>query len=127
MNSKTKKIVNAVATVVPAALVIMSGIFKLTGSRQVVEKLQSVGVGPYIPILGVMEIGFALLFIFPGTMRIGFIFLSCYFAGAIATDLSHGMTILNAAFPMVLVWIGTFIRDRKSFFSSENQLKVQSA
>lgn len=126
MKSKAGKIANSIATALPATLVIVSGIFKLTGSRQVVEKLQAVGVGSYIPVLGLMEIGFAILFIFPKTMRIGFVLLSCYFAGAVATDLSHGLSIVNAMIPLALVWIGTFIRDRKSFFSSGNHINPQT-
>ena len=118
---------NFLAAALPAALVILSGIFKLSGSKQMVDKLQSVGVGPYIPALVLMEISFAILFIFPRTMRIGFVLLSCYFAGAIATDLSHGLSIANAMLPMSLVWIGAFIRDKELFFSSKNNLNPQAA
>ncbi|PWT73242.1 MAG: hypothetical protein C5B59_13895 [Bacteroidetes bacterium] len=127
MKSSARKIVNTLAATLPAALVILSGIFKLTGSKQVVDKLQAVGVGEFISYFGVMEIGFAVLFIIPRTMRIGFVLLSCYFAGAIATDLSHGLSIVNAMIPMSLVWIGAFIRDGKSFFFSRDNLNPQTA
>ena len=46
----------------------------------------------YIPILGAVEIVFAALLIPQRTMKVEFILLSCYFAGAMATELSHGMT-----------------------------------
>jgi hypothetical protein len=62
-----------------------------------------------------MEITFSILFIFPKTMKLGFILLSCYFAGAIATDLSHGNTVANAMMPITLVWIAAFLRDKSIF------------
>jgi len=112
MQSKTKKVIDIIAAIIPASMVILSGILKLTGVKSMVEKLSAMGVGPYIPLLGMMEILFALLFIFPKTMRLGFVLLSCYFAGAIATDLSHGGSIVNAMIPLSLVWVGMIIRDR---------------
>jgi hypothetical protein len=57
-----------------------------------------------------MEIIFAALFIYPKTMKIGFILLSCYFAGALATELSHG-SAFNAFLPLVLLWIAALLRD----------------
>jgi len=41
---------------------------------------------------------------------------SCYFAGAIATELSHDDLKVNPFIPIVLLWIGAFIRDRSVFF-----------
>jgi hypothetical protein len=40
----------------------------------------------------------------------------CYFAGAIATELSHDALKVNPFIPIVLLWIGAFIRDRSIFF-----------
>ena len=37
-------------------------------------------------------------------------------AGAIATELSHGALKVNPFIPIVLLWIGAFIRDRSIFF-----------
>src|SRR2546428_8796 len=51
--------------------------------------MPKVGVGRYLRLLGVMEIAFAAPFVVPATMKLGFILASCYFAGAIATELSH--------------------------------------
>jgi hypothetical protein len=59
---------------------------------------------------------FAILFVIPATMHLGFILASCYFAGAIATELSHDALKANPFIPLVLLWIGAFIRDRSIFF-----------
>jgi len=52
----------------------------------------------------------------PATMKLGFILASCYFAGAIATELSHDALKVNPFVPIALLWIGAFIRDRSIFF-----------
>jgi hypothetical protein len=67
--------------------------------------MSKVGVGRYLRLLGVMEIAFAALFVVPATMKLGFILASCYFAGAIATELSHDVLKVNPCVPIVLVWI----------------------
>ncbi|WP_338876992.1 DoxX family protein [Spirosoma sp. SC4-14] len=118
MNPKIKKILTIVMTALAAGLVILSGVMKFMQSAEVVETLNKVGVGSYIIGLGTMEIVFALLFLYPKTMKIGFVLLSCYFAGALATELSHG-TPLNAFMPIILVWIAAFLRDRRIFLATE--------
>lgn len=118
MNAKSKRILTIIVTVLAAGMVILSGVLKLTQSAQVLETLNKVGVGQYAVLLGCMEIGFTLLFLYPKTMKLGFILLSCYFAGAIATELSHG-TPFNAVMPLVLIWISAFLRDRSVFLTWE--------
>ena len=39
-----------------------------------------------------------------------------YFGGAIATELSHDALKVNPFVPIVLLWIGAFVRDRSIFF-----------
>ena len=95
-------------------MVVLSGIMKLMRSEEVVAGLSKVGVGEYLTPLGLMEIGFTALFIYPKTLRIGFILLTCYFSGALATELSHGAPF-NAALPLALIWISAFLRDRAIF------------
>jgi hypothetical protein len=58
-----------------------------------------------------MEIALAALFVLPATMKLGFILASCYFAGAVGTELSHSALKVNPFIPIVLLWIGAFTRD----------------
>jgi hypothetical protein len=111
---KAKKIITIVFTVASIALVVFSGLIKLIGGEEVIKTLTPLGVVAYTKGLGIMEITFAVLFAFPKTMKIGFILLSCYFAGALATELSHGLPF-HALMPIVLVWIAAFLRDRYIF------------
>lgn len=115
---KAKKIITISFTALAVGMVVLSGIMKLSGSEQVVATLNKVGVGSYTNILGIMELAFAALFLYGPTMRIGFVLLSCYFAGAIATELSHGGPIVNAMMPIALVWISAFLRDRSIFLKN---------
>ena len=109
-------IVNLLATWIPVLLIAFLGVLKLLGNSRVVEEMSKLGVGRYLRLLGVMEIAFAALFVVPATMKLGFILASCYFAGAIATELSHETLKVNPLIPIVLLWIGAFIRDRSIFF-----------
>ncbi|MBC3785945.1 DoxX family protein [Spirosoma utsteinense] len=118
MNQKVMRILTIVMTVLAAGLPILSGVMKLTQSKEVIDTLTKAGVEDKVLVLGLMEIGFAALFIYPKTMKLGFILLSCYFAGALATELSHGLP-LNAFLPLVLIWIAAFLRDKTIFLPTQ--------
>jgi lipid-binding SYLF domain-containing protein len=62
-----------------------------------------------------MEVAFAALFVIPATFKLGFLLASRYFGGAIARELSHDALKANPFVPLVLLWIGAFIRDRSIF------------
>jgi hypothetical protein len=109
-------IVQLLATWIPALLIALSGVLKLTGNAQILEAMTTLGVRRYVPLLGVMELACATLFVIPATFKLGFLLASCYFAGAIATELSHNALKANPFIPIVLLWIGAFIRDRSIFF-----------
>jgi uncharacterized membrane protein YGL010W len=109
-------IINLLATWIPVLLIAFLGVLKLLGNPRVVEEMSRVGVGRYLRLLAVMEIAFAALFVVPATMKLGFIRASCYFAGAIATELSRDVLKVNPFVPIVLSWIEAFIRDRSIFF-----------
>ena len=114
MNSS--QIIQVAAAWVPALLIGFSGIMKLAGTTAVREGMTKLGVVRYLRVLGAMELTFAALFEMPATMKIGFILASCYFAGAIATELSHGALTVAPFIPLALLWIGAFLRDRMIFF-----------
>jgi hypothetical protein len=104
-----------IVTIIPALLVIASGVFKLSGSKQIVDGLTKVGVIDYIKYLGIAEIIFAILFIYPPTNSIGFILLVCYFSGAIATDLSHKNSIVAPVVILSLIFIAEILANNNLF------------
>ena len=104
-----------IVTIIPALLVIASGFFKLSGSKQVVESLTKIGVLEYAVYLGLAEIIFAVLFVYPPTNAIGFILLACYFSGAIATDLSHKRPIVAPLVILSMIFIAEILVNNNLF------------
>jgi hypothetical protein len=109
-------VIQVLATWLPALLIALSGVLKLSGNPKIMETMTQLGVGRYVRLLGAMEVAFAALFVVPATMKLGFILASCYFGGAIATELSHDALKANPFIPIVLLLIGAFVRDRSIFF-----------
>src|SRR5258706_13214556 len=104
-------LIQLLATWIPALLIGLSGVLKLTGNAKIVEGMAALGVGRYLRLLGVMELAFAALFVFPATMKLWFILASCYFGGAISTELSLHAVKANPFTPTVLLFIGAFVAD----------------
>ena len=123
MNHKVQSTIAWVLTGIAGLLIAASGIAKLAGAQTVVEGMTKLGVGPYIPVLGIMELVFTGLFLFPKTSKIGFLLISCYFAGALATDLSHGNTIVTPIVILILVWVSAFLRNPEIFIDQNNLIK----
>lgn len=118
-NLTTKKVIKVALTVLVTVMVGLSGLMKAIHLPWSVDGLVKFNLPNSANALGIMEIAFIILFAFPKTMRIGFILISCYFAGAMATELSHDGSILNPAVPLILIWITAFLRDRSIFFNSQ--------
>ena len=117
---KAKKIITTSLLVLTTVMVVTSGLLKAINFPWSVDGLVKFNLPNAATPLGLMEMGFAILFVIPKTMRIGFILLSCYFAGAMATELSHDGSMLNPGIPLVLIWITAFLRDRSLFLGSAN-------
>jgi len=110
-----KKILTVSMTVLTAAMVVLSGLMKAIHLPWSVQGLVKYNLPHSATVLGLMEMTFAILFVIPKTMRIGFILLCCYFSGAMATELSHDGSMLNPGIPLALIWITAFLRDRTLF------------
>lgn len=108
-------IITWILTIALAAMVILSGIFKITKNKKITEMLGKLGVAAYIPLFGIAEIIFALLFIYPATRNIGFILLICYFSGALAVDLSHKNTIVPPLVFLTLLFVAEFLYNQALF------------
>jgi hypothetical protein len=95
------KIITIIVTWLAVLMVLFSGVIKLIGGQEVTKTLALAGVAD----------------------KIGFILLSCYFAGALGTELSHGIHF-NALTPMILIWIAAFLRDKFIFLpKTESTIK----
>src|SRR5258707_9728670 len=104
-----RMLIQLLATWIPALLIALSGVLKLSGNPKIVEGMAALGVGRYVRLLGVMELVFAALFVFPATMKLGFILTSCYFSWGIATLRSQRTLQANLLFPNVLLYVCAFL------------------
>ena len=109
---RTKKKIDQLTTGFIVILLAISAFSKVTHADAVAERLNKVGVGKFMTALGIVELLLAILFIPSRTMRLSFILLSCYFSGAIATEISHGGNFIVPFVFLVLVWVASFIREK---------------
>src|SRR6516162_740082 len=90
MLSKTKRIIWITFMIIPSLMIVMSAILKLLKVEQVVQEMTQDGFGNYLSALAIAELIFVALFLYPKTYKIGFLFLSCYLAGAMALEIAGG-------------------------------------
>jgi sorbitol-specific phosphotransferase system component IIC len=117
MTTKTKNIASTVLMAIPALMVAMSAIMKLTGSQKIVDGLTKGGLGNYISLLGILELISVALFVIPKTYKLGFLLLCCYLGGAMSVELASGQPPMAAIF-LALIWISVFLRNRLMFLNT---------
>jgi len=101
-----------VMSALPSAMLIFSGVMKLTQSEQIVEGFTHLGYDPKIAMgLGIVELACTIIYLIPQTAVLGAILLTGYLGGATATHLRIGepyfMTVIFGA----VLWGGLYLRD----------------
>ena len=101
--------------VVPAAMLIMSGVMKLLKPPFVVEPFTTqFGFDESVIIpLGIVELACTALYLLPRTAVLGAILLTGYFGGAICTHMRVGEPFVFQVGLGVLVWLGLYLRDTR--------------
>jgi hypothetical protein len=106
-----------VVSAIPVLMMGMSGVFKLVGAftdnPQLMQNWTHFGYPPstLLPI-GVLEIGCALVSVFPPTAVLGAVLVTGYLGGAIATHVRVSETYWIApALLGVFAWLGLFLRE----------------
>lgn len=120
---KTKKIITIIAITAPSFIIIFSAFCKLTNASLYADAYARSGITEFLIPLGLAEIIFLALFLFPKTFRIGFFLLCSYFGAAIMAHLAFKdiAGIKDAVMVLTLVWLATFLRDKSVFLSSNNK------
>ena len=121
MTYKTRKRIAIISTAIVCLMVGGSAVVKLLKIQKVVGGFIKIGVGGYLQMLGVSELVFLGLLLYPKTMRFGYFLLCGYFGGAIATQLSHGGNPFPPAAPLVFITLSVALRDRTFFAAASNQ------
>lgn len=101
-------------TIIPAAILLLSGFAKLSGAPEVVAGLSKLGYGPLIKVLGIAEFIFAALFLYPPTYKIGFYLILSYLGGAAAIEIAGGGPPAALLY-IATAWAAVFIRDKYNF------------
>ena len=104
-----------ILSVLPALLLIFSGVLKLMKPVAVVEGFAHYGYSEdLILTLGILEIGCTLVYAIPRTAVLGAILMTAYLGGATATNVRVGDPSFVATVVLgVLVWAGLYLRDER--------------
>ena len=121
MNNRIKNILRLLPLAIGAYIIVMSASFKLCGSQQLIGHYTQLHLLQYMNVLGIMELTFIALFLYPQTMKIGFLLITAYFGGAIATELSNGNSIIFPTAILTLVWIAAWLRKPSLFINNQKQ------
>jgi len=115
MKSKTNKIIKWAPSILVALVIGAGSVMKLTAQPQLVEVFTKAGLVLYMKLLGVAELIFISLFLWPPTLRIGFVLLTAYFGGAMAVELSQHIFFIMPAIILAIVWLAAWLRDNSLF------------
>lgn len=114
---KTKKIITIIAVTIPTCIIIFSAFFKLTNAPVFAEAYAKAEITDFLVPLGLAEIIFLALFLYPKTFKIGFFLLCSYLGAAIMAHLAHNdiAGIKDGVLVLTMIWIAAFLRDRSMF------------
>jgi hypothetical protein len=101
-----------ILTLLPCAMLVMSGVMKLTNRPEVVEGFKDWPEGVAMPI-GVVELVSTVLYLIPQTAVLGAVLLTGYLGGATATHVRLGESVLFPVGLGVALWLGLFFRDAR--------------
>ena len=127
MNDKTKNVLKWLPSFIIACQLSVSAILKFTGFPFLVQSFSEIRLAEYLKVFGCAELLLASLFLYPRTMRIGFLLLTAYLGGAITVEISHG-TFIVPFLILTLIWIAAYLRNPAIFREKQNKPeKVTSA
>ena len=115
MKKRTKQILKWTPSVFAGIIITLGAFMKLAVAAPLVEIYSKIGLLPYLRILGLTEILFVALFLWPRTMKMGFFLLTGYFGGAMAVEWSHGNFFVVPGTILSIIWIAAYLRDSSLF------------
>ena len=104
-----------VLSILPAAMLVMSGTFKLAAPIAVAESSKDIGWDNehLIVALGLLELACVFVYVVPPTAVLGAVLMTGYIGGAIATHVRVGEMFVVQVLLGVLVWAGLWLRDAR--------------
>ncbi|RXH56165.1 DoxX family protein [Granulicella sibirica] len=111
MSTKARNILGWTLAVLNLLLLGASATDKIIGSQHALAMGASFGLSAEAyRVLGIIELASAILFVFPRTAILGFLLLSSYMGGAIATHLQHHEPIGFPTGIEMFIWIIAVLR-----------------
>jgi hypothetical protein len=92
-----------ILSLLPCAMLVMSGVFKLMKHPKVVESFADWPAGVAMPI-GIVELVSTALYLIPQTAVLGAVLLTGYLGGATATHVRLGLFFRDARIRQLLPW-----------------------
>jgi DoxX-like family len=104
-----------VLSVLPSLLLLFSGTMKLLNPPDLAKNFEHLGYPASLAlVLGIVEVGSTLIYLFPPTAALGAILLTGYLGGAVATHARLQETqFIAPAIMGVVLWLGLFLRDSR--------------
>jgi hypothetical protein len=112
--SRASRIVGWVLSLLVAALFTFSAVMKLNFPPEMLEEWTKTYPAAAAPIIGVVEMSVALLFLIPRTSVLGGLLLVSYLGGAVATHVraQDGLFFVPIIVG-VIAWVGLCLRDSR--------------
>jgi len=110
--SKAALWIGYVLTALPAALLTVSAVMKITQNEMAVEGFAKTGWPDNVLVpLGIVELACVVIYLFPRTAVLGAILITGYLGGAIATHVHQGEPFIGPAAFGVIAWIALYLRE----------------
>lgn len=121
--SRVRLAVGNILVYLVGVLLVVSAALKFAQPPAVVTQFRELGYeGSKLMLLGILEVGCALVFVVPRTRSVGLLLISSYLGGAIATHVGHGQAAaLGPSVLLALAWLGAWLRHPYILWSFRTQ------
>jgi uncharacterized membrane protein YphA (DoxX/SURF4 family) len=103
-----------ILTVLPALMLLMSGVMKLLKPPEVMQGFTDLGWDVKLAFaLAIVELSSTVIYLIPRTAVLGAILLTGYLGGAVATHVRTDTPFLTPIILGVLLWGGLYLRDAR--------------
>jgi hypothetical protein len=101
----------------PTTMLLFSAIAKIFLFDPTKVDLPLPGMAELMMPLGALELVCTLLFVYPRSMKLGFLLICCFLGGAIAVNLVVQLhSPLMPGFILALFWVGVYLKRPELFF-----------
>lgn len=100
----------------PISIMILTSVPKIFSMDFMVENMEAAGMEISLPLLGLIELACAVIFLIPRTRNIGFLLAASFLGGVIATEWIHPPHIpVTGIVLQICLWTGMYF-EAKPFF-----------